>query len=156
MFVYSVKSKHVKIILLIVFVVVSCITLTFLSIDSKETAKSGSVSLNAETNEERLQFISQFGWDVDTEPVEVREVIIPTEFDDTYTNYNKIQKEQGFDLLQHTGERAKRWSYTVKNYKGYENKKCIMANILVLDGKIIGGDICSVELDGFMHGFSAP
>ena len=156
MFVCSVKSKHIKICLAILFVVVTIISLTFLSLDSKETAKTNDIFLKANTPEERLKFISQYGWDVDTEPVEVREVIIPTEFDDTYKSYNEIQLAQGFDLSQHMGERAKRWSYTVKNYKGYENKKCILANILTIDGVVVGGDVCSVELDGFMHGFSAP
>ena len=31
-----------------------------------------------------------------------------------------------------------------------------MANLLVLDGRVIGGDICSVELNGFIHGFVNP
>ena len=57
-------------------------------------------------------------------------------------------------MTEFAGERAKCWTYTVKNYEGYENQECIHANILVYDGKVIGGDICSVELDGFMHGFS--
>ena len=45
-------------------------------------------SSDAENNQERLKFISQFGWEVDSEPVEVNEVIIPQEFDDVYNNYN--------------------------------------------------------------------
>ena len=45
----------------------------------------------------------------------------------------------------------------MKNYPGYENKDgVIRANILVYDGRVIGGDVCSVELDGFMHGFEKP
>ena len=32
----------------------------------------------------------------------------------------------------------------------------VTANILVYENKIIGGDICSVNLDGFMHGFTPP
>lgn len=30
------------------------------------------------------------------------------------------------------------------------------ANLLILDGRVIGGDISSTELGGFMHGFHAP
>lgn len=103
-----------------------------------------------------MAFVSQYGWEVNEEPVEVQEVIIPQEFDDTYTAYNEIQKAQGFDLTVYAGLRAKRWTYTVENYTGYENKDCIHVNILVYDGLVIGGDVCSVELDGFMHGFSKP
>lgn len=156
MFVYSIKSKHVKVALLLLFVVVTVISLFILSRDSAQAGKGDNVTLKASTHEERMAFLSQYGWEIDEEPVEVREVIIPEEFDDTYTAYNEIQKNQGFDLTVYAGMRVKRWSYTVKNYTGYENKQCIHANILVYEGIVVGGDICSVELDGFMHGFQMP
>ncbi len=156
MFVYSIKSKHVKVVLLLLFVVFTVISLFVLSRDSAQTGKGDSVTLKASTHEERMAFLSQYGWEIDEEPIEVREVIIPEEFDDTYTAYNEIQKNQGFDLTVYAGMRVKRWTYTVKNYTGYENRECIHANILVYDGIVVGGDICSVELDGFMHGFTMP
>lgn len=156
MFVYSIKSKHVKVLLLLLFVVFTVISLFILSRDSAQTGKGDNISLKASTHEERMAFLSQFGWEIQEDPIEVREVIIPEEFDDTYTAYNEIQKNQGFDLTVYAGMRVKRWTYTVKNYTGYENKECIHANVLVYDGLVVGGDICSVELDGFMHGFTMP
>lgn len=156
MFVYSIKSKHVKVVLLLLFVVFTVISLFVLSRDSAQTGRGGNVTLKASTHEERMAFLSQYGWEIDEEPIEVREVIIPEEFDDTYTAYNEIQKNQGFDLTVYAGMRVKRWTYTVKNYTGYENRECIHANILVYEGIVVGGDICSVELDGFMHGFTMP
>lgn len=155
MFVYSIKSKHIKVALLVIFVVFTVISLFILSQDSKETGKSG-MSIKASTHEERMAFLSQYGWELDEEPVEVQEVIIPSEFDDTYTAYNEIQKDQGFDLTVYAGMRAKRWTYIIKNYSGYENKDCIRVNVLVYNGLVIGGDVCSIELDGFMHGFQMP
>ena len=154
MFVYSVQSKHIKALALGMFVVFTVISLMVLSRESKMTSNDGSINLKASTHEDRMSFVSQFGWEVEEEPIEIKEIIIPTEFDDTYNAYNQIQKEQGFDLLEYAGERAKRWTYIVKNYEGYENKESIHINILVHDGIVIGGDVCSVELDGFMHGFS--
>lgn len=156
MFVYSVQSKHIKALALGVFVVFTVISLMVLSRESKMTSNDGNLNLKASNNEDRMSFISQFGWDVDEEPVEIKEIILPTDFDETYTAYNQIQRDQGFDLLEYAGERAKRWTYVIKNYEGYENKECIHINILVCDGVVIGGDVCSVELDGFMHGFSKP
>ncbi len=154
MFVYSVKSNHIKAALLVAFVIMTVISLFVLSNESEQTGKEQTINLSASTHEERMSFISQFGWEVDEEPVQVKEVIIPTETDDTYTAYNEIQKAQNFDLTVFAGERAKCWTYTVKNYDGYENQECIHINLLVYDGKVIGGDVCSVELDGFMHGFA--
>ncbi len=154
MFVYSVKSNQIKVLLLVGFVLFTAVSLFILSNESQETASQNDMNLSAETHKERMEFISQFGWQVDEEPVQVKEVIIPQEFDDVYTAYNDIQRSQGFDLTEFAGERAKCWTYTVKNYEGYENQECIQINIMVYDGQVIGGDVCSVELDGFMHGFS--
>ena len=153
MFVYSVKTKHIKVLLLVAFVLFTVVSLFILSNESEQTS-SDNMLVSAETHKERMNFISQYGWQVEEEPVEIKEVIIPEEFDDVYTAYNDIQRSQGFDLTEYAGKRAKRWTYTVKNYEGYENEECININLLVIDGRVIGGDVCSVELDGFMHGFS--
>ena len=154
MFVYSVKSGQIKTIMLVSFVLMTVVSLFILSRESQQTANVNELSLNASSHEERMEFISQFGWEVEEEPVQIKEVILPTELSDVYIAYNDIQKLQGFDLTEFAGERVKCWTYVVKNYEGYENQDCIHANILVYDGKVIGGDISSVRIDGFMHGFS--
>lgn len=153
MFVYSVKSNHIKVILLTAFLLVTVVSLAVLSRDSRQTSSDGTLVLTAASHEERMSFLSQFGWKVIEEPAEVVEIIIPEEFDETYTAYNQLQINQGFDLAEHKGKRVKRWTYTITNYKGYEDKSCVRANILVCDGVVIGGDVCSTELEGFMHGF---
>lgn len=153
MFVYSIKSKQIKLFLLIVFVVATVISLFILSRESINVDNPDKHSIKASTASERLTFISQFGWEVDEDPIEVCEVIIPSEFDETYAQYNDIQLKQGFDLKTYAGMRVKRWTYSVKNYPGHENKNYIRINILVYEGLVIGGDVCSIELDGFMHGF---
>lgn len=156
MFIYTVKSKQIRAILIILFVVLTVAVLIFLSKDSRNVSTDSTANLKASDHSERMSFISQFGWEVSEEPTEVREVIIPETFDDVYTKYNEIQLSQGFDLSSYKGMRVKRWTYAVKNYAGYEDKDCIRINILVYDGNVIGGDVCSVELNGFMHGFSKP
>ena len=130
MFVYSIKSRQIKLFLLIAFVVVTAISLFVLSHESTGVVNNDKTNIKASTESERLSFISQFGWEVDEDPVEVCEVIIPTEFDETYTQYNEIQIEQGFDLKIYSGMRVKRWTYSVKNYPGYENKNYIRLNII--------------------------
>ena len=157
MFIYTVKSKQIRAILIILFIVLTVAVLAFLSKDSENVSMDkSSVNLSAANDNERMSFISQFGWEVSAEPTEIREIIIPEEFDEVYTKYNEIQLSQGFDLNSFKGMRVKKWTYAVKNYAGYEDKDCIRINLLILDGKVIGGDVCSVELDGFMHGFSKP
>ena len=103
-----------------------------------------------ETAEERLAFLSQFGWEVDEEPAEVKEVIIPQEFDDVYNQYNIIQKEQNLDLEKYKGARVKCWSYNVKNYPGYENSTgVIKANMLIFDGVVKLQASIDIKKDGY-------
>lgn len=105
----------------------------------------------AQSNEQRIAFLASFGWQAEEEPEEIADVLIPNTFDDVYERYNALQKEQGCDLKRYAGRRCKRYSYAVKNYPDEEH---VRANLLVYDGRIIGGDICSLRLDGFMHGFA--
>ncbi|MDO4832305.1 MAG: DUF4830 domain-containing protein [Clostridia bacterium] len=154
MFVLSVNSKTAKVIILAAVGIVAGIILARVSTATGDVSNMNGIVLKASDTKERVAFLSQFGWEVSEDPLEVAEVIIPTEFDETYKAYNDIQKKQGFDLEKYKGTRVKRWTYEIKNYLGYAgNSGCIRANILVCDGNVIGGDICSVELDGFMHGF---
>ncbi|MDL2234142.1 DUF4830 domain-containing protein [Ruminococcaceae bacterium OttesenSCG-928-L11] len=109
---------------------------------------------SGKTNDDRLKFIRAFGWEVEEEPAEIMEVIIPEEFDDVYTQYNAIQKKQGCDLEQYQGKRCKRYAYVITNYPGTE--EAVQLTLLVCKNKVIGGDISSVNPDGFIHGFEMP
>lgn len=117
------------------------------------TASSHVENIQVSEESQRIAFLEQFGWTVEREPEEIREIVIPSEFNDVYQNYNKIQTEQGFDLTKYQGCTVKKWTYVVTNYPGYENSRCILASLLIYEDQVVGGDICSTELDGFMHGF---
>jgi len=114
--------------------------------------KPGKVTLKTEG--QRLEFIRSFGWEVEPEPAEVMEIIIPKEFDAIYDEYNSMQKLQGFDLRKHAGKRAKRYTYVVINYPGQTED--VRINLLVRNNRLIGGDVCSLLKNGFIHGFDMP
>lgn len=158
MFVYSVKTSKVKIVALLIAIaaVVGAIAMTVT--DGKEpVANDGAVNVKAENSAERAAFLSQYGWKISADPVEVSEVIIPEDFDAGYTEYAAMNKAQGFDLEPYKGMRAKRWTYEVLNYPNLENATgTVQANVLVYNGRVIGGDVCSLELGGFIHGFEIP
>lgn len=157
MFVFTVKSSKIKTVLLIALTAVAVGSLLWFSMNDKPTVDDGVINYSAENEEQRLAFISQFGWDVEKDPVEVAEIIIPTEFDEVFLKYNDIQKSQNLDMSLYAGKRVKRWTYAVKNYPGYESRKdVIQLSLLVYDGTIVGGDVCSLEINGFMHGFDYP
>ena len=106
------------------------------------------------TNEDRVEFIRQFGWEVEEAAVEVTEVTLPEEFDEVYETYNELQKSQGLDLSKYRGETAKRWSYRVLNYPGEQGE--VLCNLLICGSRIIACDICKAEMDGFMQGMEMP
>ena len=95
--------------------------------------------------------LKQFDWQVDKAYETVKDTVIPSEFDDVYKAYNNIQLSQGFDLQEHKGERVKLYNLKINNYP--QNSEYVFATLLVKNGEIIGGDIHSTELNGFMHGF---
>lgn len=160
MFVCSFRSSFVKravVGLLAVGAVIAAVILVCTEPQKPTEAAAKSdmqLTYKAGDNAERLAFISQFGWDVPDEPLEVREVKIPEEFDDTYEKYNAIQLAQGLDLSEYCGKRVKRWTYVINNYPDMpENDGTVRINMLVYKNSVIGGDVCSIKLDGFMHGF---
>ena len=102
-------------------------------------------------NAARVAFLASFGWSGPEEPVETAEVTIPAEFGEVYENYNRLQLSQGFDLTPYKGKTAVRYTYTITNYPEQED---MQAHLLVCENRIIGGDISSPRLDGFMCGFS--
>ena len=105
------------------------------------------------TNEERVAFLSTFGWTVEEEPADFREVVIPAEFNDVYTAYNAMQNAQGFDMKPYAGEKCMQYRYIVTNYPDCPDT--VFATLLVFEDCIIGGDVSTEAADGFMHGFAA-
>ena len=101
------------------------------------------------TNGDRVKFLADLGWQVDEQPLSVSEVVIPMEFSDVYRKFNELQTEQGYDLADHQGERTVIYAYRVRNYAGYDGP--VIAELYVAGGRVIGGDIHSLALDGFMH-----
>ncbi len=98
-----------------------------------------------------VAFLAQFGWEVDPSPVEETTVTVPAQFDKVFTAYNEMQRAQGLDLSNYSGRTVQHYTYRVTNYEGFEGT--VLANLLVFRGRVIGGDICSAEQHGFLHGF---
>lgn len=107
-------------------------------------------TLAAEDSVRRQEFLRQFGWDADPQPMSVREVIMPAAMDEALSEYNKIQLRQGFDMADLCGSRIRLWTYSVKNYPG---RVSACAHVMTKDGVVVGGDISGTAAGGFTHGF---
>lgn len=127
------------------------ILLTFVS-NHLQKSQSVSAVISASTDRERRDYLEGFGWELGEE-CETKELTIPTEWNEIYTDYNEVQINQGFDLTEHKGQKVMLYTYTIKNYEGASEG--IVADMLVFDGTLIGGDVCSTSAEnGFLVGFS--
>lgn len=113
-------------------------------------SSGGGTHIPGATNEERVKYIETFGWDAAPVPSSVEEVRIPSRFDEAYTQYNALQKEQGFDLMKYRACFVKKYTYEISNFDGADPVVPICANLLVVDGEIIGADISSAEANGLV------
>jgi len=106
------------------------------------------------TADDRVGFLRSLGIEVEAEPLEDVEVTVPAEFDKIYKSYNELQLEQGFDLTKYHRKKVKRYTYKVTNYSGYDGE--VLASILIYKNRVIGGDVCSADVNGFIHGLYVP
>ena len=102
------------------------------------------------TNEDRVAYLAQLGWQVEPDCLEEQAVVIPREFSDIFNEYNKLQQQQGFDLTAYKGLEVQRYTYRVTNYPNTVDE--VEAELYIRNGTVIGGDIHSTALDGFIHG----
>ena len=98
-----------------------------------------------------VTFLAGYGYEVNPKPVERMEITIPKPLDLVYEEYNKIQNAAGFDLRPYEGKSGIRYTYEVTNYPG--DIDGVRANVLVIGSEIVGGDVCTLKIDGFMHEF---
>lgn len=157
MFIFTAKVSRRKLTAAAAAALVLCGALValFLFLGGQEEAVSALVDpRGVSTNEDRIAYLEQYGWTVDPEPVAVEELLIPDTFDDTYTQYLSLQSGQGFDLTQYCGKRVKRYAYTITNYPTGETG--VQAGLLIYKNTVIGGEVLSSQLDGFIHGLALP
>ncbi|MBO7342228.1 MAG: DUF4830 domain-containing protein [Clostridia bacterium] len=104
-----------------------------------------------ENEQDAGEFLAQFGWEIEPAAVESTTVTIPAEFDKVFAAYNELQRAQGLDLSSYAGRVVRRYTYRVTNYEGYTGE--VLANLLVFRDRVIGGDICAADANGFLQGF---
>ena len=162
MFVYSMRAGTLRFFAVVCVALVALVALVAFVPELQPVAAAGEVEQESETlvfdgvrsNEERIAFLAQFGWEVEQTPNESTTVTVPAEFDKVFAAYNELQRKQGLDLSDFSGRTVERYTYTVTNYQGYEGT--VYANLLIFRGRVIGGDICTADSNGFLHGFARP
>ena len=115
---------------------------------AQPTAATASV---ADTNDARVKFLADLGWEVTASPTESMQVRIPKETTEVFDRYNQLQKSQGYDLSKYAGKTVMRYVYKIKNYPGATEP--VYATILISSNQVIGGDITDTSATGVIQGF---
>lgn len=158
MFIFTARVTRKRLAASAVALVLLCGTVlavgTLNSGDSIGASATAAAPKKVKTNEDRIAYLESYGWQVNQEPVAVEELLIPEEFDETYDDYLALQQSQGFDLTQYRGKRVKRFTYEITNYPTGETG--VQASILIYKNQVVGGEVLSAQLDGFLHGLERP
>ena len=100
-------------------------------------------------NAQRVAYLQSLGWEVEAEPVETLQFLLPDTLGEPYLSYNRLQTAQGFDLTPCLGKQLARYTYTVTNYP--DRPEGVQANLYLCDDRPVAGDICCPGAGGFQE-----
>lgn len=141
----KVDMKKIALILAAVAAVIVALILLFGGSDAQTT------SAPVSSNDARVKFLTDFGWEVSASPAESSQVRIPETMTEVFDRYNQLQKSQGYDLTSYAGKNVMRFVYKVNNYPGATEP--VYATVLVYKNQVIGGDITDTAAGGKVQGF---
>ncbi|HIT33625.1 MAG TPA: DUF4830 domain-containing protein [Candidatus Faecousia intestinigallinarum] len=146
----KVDKKKIAVILAAVVVIIVALVLLFGGGEADTTTAAPSMA----TNDGRVKFLTDMGWEVAASPVESGQVRIPDKSDEVYDRYNALQKSQGYDLSQYGGKTVMRYVYKVSNYPGATEP--VYATLLIYKNAVIGGDVTDTAANGTVRGLKKP
>ena len=85
----KVEFKKIMLILAVIAAALLLLILLFGGGEKAETTSAPSVS----SNDQRVQFLKEYGWDVVNSPKESGQVLIPEETNPVFDRYNALQKD---------------------------------------------------------------
>lgn len=152
MMVMTAKVDLKKIMLILTAAAALILALILLIGEGNAATQTSAPSLSS--NDGRVKFLKDFGWDVTTTPTESGRVKIPEETGEVFDRYNALQKSQGYDLGKYAGKTVMRYVYKINNYPGATEP--VYATLLVHKNEIIGGDVTNTAAKGRIHSFKMP
>ena len=147
----KVDKKKIAIVLAAVVVVVAAL---FMLLGGEDSAPASTNITSVASNDDRVKFLTSFGWEVTNSPVESSQVRIPQETSEVFDRYNSLQKSQGYNLAAYAGQTVMRYVYKINNYPGA--KEPVYATLLISKNQVIGGDVTDTAAKGVIRGFKMP
>lgn len=151
MFVYSVRASSVRFFAAIALVLV--LLLVFVSLGGAEAVSVGATGTPSyrydgiREGADRIEFLAQFGIEVNETPIEEETFTMPEDFDHVLRGYNEVQKAQGLDLSKYVGKKLTRYTYEVTNASC---EGTVYATVLVHRRRVVAADVSSADPTGFV------
>jgi len=147
MFGFIITKKRISNILLVLLLIIALLCMVLFKASNRVEA----TTLQPATDSiERIAFIENMGYRVNKEVgEEAKQIEIPYVFGDIYGEYQKLQKQAGFDLEKYAGSKATLYTYSLI----FENRTDVYAHLLVANDVVIGGDISALSVE---NGFIKP
>lgn len=142
------KKQSVKACMLIITIGIGLILLIFLA--SPPSSPYANIQINDEND--LVYFLAELGWETDSTNITAQNSILPEEFDAIFEEYNSLQLQQNCDLTAYAGKEITVYTIPIKNYGN--TAETVYATVIVHKNTVIGGDIHSAQMDGFMHTLS--
>ena len=151
MFIWTAKLSKKKIVLTLAAVLCATAAAVTLLGDQGAEASATVNPKGVKTEEDRVAYLQEWGWQVSPQAALVEELEFPKEFGPEYAQYLELQTGQGFDLTKYAGKRVRRYTYEVLNYPTGETG--VVAHLLVCKNRVIGGEVLG---GSFLHGLAVP
>ncbi|MBQ3265939.1 MAG: DUF4830 domain-containing protein [Ruminococcus sp.] len=100
------------------------------------TVRGESYPLRVDDETDVVRFLEACGYEA-PEPVFQHEITVPKNWNETYTKYNELQRQQGFDLVPYKGKAAEEFVYFISEARN--------VTVLTSGGKVIAAHLCDVD-----------
>ena len=136
----SVKLKNIRLTILsligvLLFVTICLVALRGRAADTMDI-NGETVTLHAEDEADVERFLTFCGYST-PEFLFQHEITVPKNWNDIYTEYNELQRQQGFDLVPYKGKAAVEYEYFVDD--------TLNASVLVSENRIIAAHVANCD-----------
>ena len=100
-----------------------------------------------ESNDQRVAYLQSLGWEIEPEPMETLQFLMPETLEEPYLTYNELQHAQGFDLSACCGKQVTRYTYAVLNHP--DRAEGVQANLYICNEVPVAGDLFCPGENGF-------
>lgn len=101
--------------------------------------------MNSEVD--RQWYLEKMGRHAAEQPLSIQEIVLPEVFPPVLEEYNRLQLQQGFDLKKYAGREITVYTYELS---GKSTGPLLFASLYQYKGRIVGGDVHSAALNGYI------